>query len=66
MSRIITIIALLLCFPSIRAQDTAPEINPTATYTNSKGEEETSEEYSGPAPLKARFQANPTNTDGWS
>lgn len=66
MTRIITILALLFCLPSVRAQETVPEINPSATYTNAKGEEETSEDYSGPAPLKARFQANPSNTDGWT
>lgn len=66
MTRIIICITLLLIFLDVHAQYVVPEINPTATYTNSKGEEETSEEYSGPAPLKALFQANPSNTDGWT
>ena len=40
--------------------DEIPTINPTATYTTENGEEE-SEEYSGNAPLEARFEANPEN-----
>jgi len=45
---------------------TVPTISPTATYTNSEGEEEESTQYSGSAPLTGRFEANPSNADGWT
>mgnify|MGYP002624827794 CR=1 FL=1 len=46
--------------------DDSPTISPTATFINSNGEEEESTEYSGSAPLVARFYANTENAEGWS
>lgn len=62
--RIILTSALLLCALIAKAQN--PIINPTATYTNYKGEVETNENCSGQAPLKGLFEANPMDTEGWN
>ena len=48
-----------------QSYDETPTINPTATYTTEEGEEE-SEDYSGNAPLAARFQANPENVGNYT
>ena len=44
---------LAWCCISASAQD-YPTINPTAIYTNAKGEQEESSNYSGSAPLTGR------------
>ena len=46
--------------------DDPPTINPTATYVNTKGEEEQSNEASGSAPLLGKFRANPENVGSWN
>ncbi len=46
--------------------DEYPTISPSATFINSKGEEDVSESYTGSAPLKAYFYANAKNTDSWA
>ena len=67
MKRPTTIIcALLVCIINAWAQDPTPTINPTATYTNSKGEQEVSDNYSGSAPIEGLFEANPENVGAWS
>jgi gliding motility-associated-like protein len=45
--------------------DDVPTINPTATYTTSDGEQESSD-MSGSAPLTGRFQANPSNVGSYT
>ncbi len=61
-----TLVATLLSMPGlVSAQDEVPTISPTAVFVTSEGEE-TSESYSGSAPLEAHFYANPQNVDDWS
>ena len=62
------IAAMLTAFAGTAAAQTydeLPTINPTATYTTEDGEEE-SEEYTGNAPLVARFEANPENVGDYT
>ena len=64
------ILFLLLTFLTVSAeqlaaQDDYPSIDPKAYYTKDDMEEE-STSYSGNAPLPARFEANATNTAGWT
>lgn len=47
------------------AQDEVPSISPYAVFVTSEGEE-TSDSYSGSAPLEAHFYANPKDADGWT
>mgnify|MGYP001652560621 FL=1 len=44
--------------------DEQPTISPVATFFTSNGEEQSSD-YQGSAPLRARFEANTANADGW-
>lgn len=59
---------ILMAFETLAAsaQNEVPTISPTAVYTDIKGEQEESENYSGSAPLVGRFTANPENTAGWA
>ena len=57
------ICALLAIAYHAIAQDGRPTINPTAVYTNAKGEVKDSTEYS--APITGRYEANATNVDSW-
>ena len=61
----VIICSLIVGLTSISAQE-VPSINPTATYIDSTGKEEQSENYSGQAPLIGRFEANPYDTSGWN
>ena len=45
--------------------DDTPTISPVATFFTPNGEEQSSD-YQGSAPLRARFQANVANADGWN
>ena len=54
-------LTLLLFSCDMMAQQEMPFISPTATFINSAGEEEESTSYSGSAPVKAIFRANPSN-----
>lgn len=54
-------LSFLLFSGDIIAQLEIPTISPTATYTNTEGEEEESTSYSGSAPIKGVFRANPSN-----
>lgn len=56
---------LAWCCISASAQD-YPTINPTAIYTNAKGEQEESSNYSGSAPLTGRFEAHPENVGSYN
>ena len=48
---------ILMAFGTLAAsaQEEVPTINPTAVYTDIKGEQEESEKYAGSAPLIGRF-----------
>ena len=46
--------------------DDAPSIAPSVTYTTSDGETNEDASYSGSAPIKAVFKANPTDISGWT
>lgn len=60
------ILFALLLMPSMaEAQSTIPTINPTATFTDSEGVEQTETAISESAPLAVTFKANAEGTDGW-
>ena len=65
-TKVITFLVLLLALPSYSWADDYPTISPTVTYTTSDGETNTDENFSGSAPIKATFMANPTDDTGWS
>ena len=71
MKKVLSVILLTACFlhlpsHSVSAQTCAPEA--TFTYINSDGDttEETSDSFSGSAPVDAVFRANPTDDDGYT
>ena len=60
------LLALLLIAVGLRAQTAVPTCSPTATFTYlgaAEPEEEEAESYSGSAPVKALFQANPSGLE---
>ncbi len=57
---------LLLASVLVRAQTGVPTIAPSATYTDSEGNEQTETNISESAPLTVTFRANAENTDGWT
>lgn len=67
MNKTITgMLAALLFFAIGAGAQTVPTIAPTATYTDSNGNEQTSSDISESAPLAVTFQANSDGADGWS
>lgn len=60
------LLAMLFCCLSISAQDTYPTISPSATYTDSNGEEQNSTSITESAPLTVNFTSGAENTDGWT
>lgn len=63
------ILSVLFVILWTRAAAQSVYIEPTATYTNDDGTEETigsGESYSGSAPLKVRFEANPVGDEDWN
>lgn len=56
--------ALFLTFLPSFAED-YPSVAPSVTFTTADGETSTDPSFSGSAPVKASFMANPSNTDGW-
>ncbi|MBR5688508.1 MAG: gliding motility-associated C-terminal domain-containing protein [Prevotella sp.] len=66
--RIVLLLLTLLTVSAgqLSAQDDYPSIDPKAYYTKADGTEEESASYSDNAPLQARFEANATNTAGWT
>ncbi len=62
----LTVFVFCLYAASLSAQEDMPTINPTAIFTKSDGEQQEGTEYSGPAPLEARFEARAENTGGWT
>lgn len=60
---------LLLAFMLVQTHlwaDDVPSIHPSVTYTTSDGETSSDESFSGSAPIRASFQANPSDDIGWS
>jgi len=49
-----------------KAQTTIPTISPSATYTDSNGDEQTATSISESAPLTVTFNSGAENTDGWT
>lgn len=49
-----------------KAQTTIPTISPSATYTDSNGDEQTSTSITESAPLTVTFISGAENTDGWT
>jgi len=64
--QLFTFIFALLSTSTCLAQELTPDIAPTATYITKDGNEEVSDNYSGPAPLTGRFEANPQNIGGYT
>ncbi|MBM6992908.1 MAG: gliding motility-associated C-terminal domain-containing protein [Prevotella sp.] len=62
----ITIALLLMASLAAAGQTTMPTISPSATYTDSEGNEQTETSISESAPLAVTFKANAENTDGWT
>lgn len=60
---VIVILAAALPLPLLAQQ---PSISPTATYTLADGTEETTEMFSGSAPVTGLFRANAADTGGWT
>ena len=59
------LLAFLLVHTSLWA-DEYPSIHPSVTYTTSDGEISSDESFSGSAPIRASFMANPSDDIGWS
>lgn len=59
------LLAFLLVHTSLWADDN-PSIHPSVTYTTSDGETSSDESFSGSAPIRASFMANPSDDIGWS
>lgn len=59
-------IALLLWQTALLAQTATPTISPTATYTDSDGNEQESTSISESAPLTVNFTSGAENADGWT
>ncbi len=55
-----------IAITNIIAQDDTPTINPTAVFISANGEEEESTDFSGDAPLRGIFSANPSNNEDWN
>ena len=60
----ITFTMLFTAMATFAFADDAPTISPVATFFTPNGEEQSSD-YQGSAPLRARFEANVANTNGW-
>ncbi len=63
---ILALIVMTLWTGIGQAQNALPAIAPTATYTDSDGNEQTETSVSASAPLTVTFKANAENTDGWT
>jgi gliding motility-associated-like protein len=61
---------LLLCLSLLSAEalfaQSQPTISPSATYTDTDGNEQTETSIDESAPLTVTFKANAENTDGWN
>lgn len=65
--RLMAFCGIILCANILAfSQNETPTIEPTARFTNSNGEYEESNNYSGDAPLVAHFMANPKNQGEYS
>ena len=60
MKRIFSLL-LLVTFTAVGWADDVPTISPSAVFTDPDGNEDTSTEFSGSAPVTARLSANPEN-----
>lgn len=57
---------LLAAVGAVKAQTTIPTISPTANYTNSNGDEQSTTSITESAPLTVTFKSGAENTDGWT
>ena len=65
-TQVITFLVMLLVIPMKMWAEDEPTIAPSVTYTTSDGETNNDENFSGSAPIKATFMANPTDDSGWT
>ena len=59
------LLIVLLAQTSLWA-DELPSVSPTVTFTTFNGETSSEENFSGSAPIKGSFLANPSHADGWT
>lgn len=62
----ILLLMVFLTMATTSFADDAPSIAPSVSYTTSDGETSEDASYSGSAPIKAAFKANPTGITGWT
>lgn len=62
----IVVLVLFLLQTTVSRADEYPGIQPSVTYTTADGETSEDETFSGSAPIKASFMANPSNESGWT
>lgn len=55
-----------LAFHNFMWADEYPSVSPSVTYTTADGETSDDTNYSGSAPIKASFMANPTDLSDWT
>ena len=64
--RILTLWMALWGFVLVSIAGDIPTVSPSVTFTASDGETSTDDSFSGSAPVKASFSANPTDAEGWT
>lgn len=62
----ILVITIIAGIATTQAQVAMPTISPSATYTDSNGEEQTATSVTESAPLSVHFTSGAENTDGWT
>lgn len=59
-------LSILFCLmATINSYANAPIISPTVVYTDAEGNESSEPQFSGSAPVNAKFMLNPSNNEGW-
>lgn len=59
------ILALLTCITKAGILANVPTIAPTVVFTDADGNESTERNFSGSAPITAKFTLNPADAEGW-
>ena len=60
------IVIAIACGLTANAQAQTPTIAPSASFTDAEGNESQEQQFSGSAPIKAVFKANPKDADTWT
>lgn len=64
--RILTLWMVLWGFVLASMAGDIPTVSPSVTFTAPDGETSTDDSFTGSAPVKASFSANPTDAEGWT